>query len=267
MEARNIELDDGVAKRLTMSTLAAAAENGAALRALSTILDVASDLGMEVAVFKGVAIGSRFYPDPLRRPTIDLDVFVSPEDPGSLGTLVTTLGQTPSHGLAVDAMVAEGRVFEHSIVLDGTLVDLHRDPMNMVLAATDEQARWDRSEVITVADGLEVRTLDLEDTVIQAALHLFRDNFADLLHANDLRLMIEAGPDWDEVERRSAVNGWTDLVRYAVWAAADAFGMKIPASHDDPALAPNRHRHGVAPVASVPGPSTAMRRASDANRR
>ena len=64
--------------------------------------------------------------------------------------------------------------------------------------------------------------------MILALLHLFRDNFAMLLHVNDVRLMMEAGPDWDEVERRAAEDGWTDIVRYAAWFASDTFGMPSP---------------------------------------
>lgn len=100
--------------------------------------------------------------------------------------------------------------------------------MNIVLPSVREHDRWDRTVTVALPNGGKVRTLDLEDTVIQALLHLFRDNFADLLHCWDVRLMIEAGPDWDEVERRTAVDGWTDIVRYAAWFVADTFGLAPP---------------------------------------
>ena len=99
--------------------------------------------------------------------------------------------------------------------------------MNMLLPSTREHERWNDTIPIQLGD-LTVRTLDLEDTIIQALLHLFRDNFADLLHCNDVRLMMAAGPDWDEVERRAGVDGWTDIVRFAAWFVAEVFGTTSP---------------------------------------
>ncbi len=217
-----------VKQRLAMRALEAAAENHAALIAVGEVLDVAGALGIEVAIAKGVAVGSRCYPNPDLRPTIDVDVFADPGSLDRLGDLALALGASALDKMAIDAMVAEGRVFEVTLPTSGADVDLHRDPMNMVLPSTRERDRWDRTTMVALPDGTKVRTLDLEDTVILALLHLFRDNFAMLLHVNDVRLMIEAGPDWDEVERRAADDGWTDIVRYAAWFASDTFGMPSP---------------------------------------
>jgi hypothetical protein len=217
-----------VKQLLAMNVLETTHENQNAMIAIDHLQDAATSLGVEVAIFKGVAVGSRFHPNPELRRTIDVDAFVHPDHLNRMGDLATTLGATEHFGAAIDAMVAEGRVFEVPLPTNGTAVDLHRDPMNMVLPSVRERDRWDRTITVALPNGGKVRTLDLEDTVIQALLHLFRDNFADLLHVWDVRLMLDAEPDWDEVERRTAVDGWTDIVRYAAWFVADTFGMESP---------------------------------------
>jgi hypothetical protein len=215
-------------QRLAMRRLEAAAENHAALTAVAEVLEAAAALDIEVAVAKGVAVGSRLYRDPDLRPTIDVDVFVAPHSLDRIGDLALALGASALDKEAIDAMVAEGRVFEVTLTTSGADIDLHRDPMNMVLPSARERDRWDRTTTVALTDGTKVRTLDLEDTIILALLHLFRDNFATLLHVNDVRLMMEAGPDWDEVERRAAADGWTDIVRYATWFVASTFGLDSP---------------------------------------
>ncbi len=217
-----------VKQLLAMNVLETTHENQNAMIAIDQLLDAAATLGIEVAIFKGVAVGSRFHPNPELRRTIDVDAFVDPAHVDRMGDLAIALGATEHFGAAIDAMVAEGRVFEVPLPTNGTVVDLHRDPMNMILPSVREQDRWDRTVTVALPNGGKVRTLDLEDSVIQALLHLFRDNFADLLHCWDVRLMFDAGPDWDEVERRTAVDGWRDIVRYAAWFVADTFGMASP---------------------------------------
>lgn len=221
-------IEHDLVARLTADTLAVEAEFAAAASTASRICHVASDLDIEIATFKGQAIAKRFYPIPNHRPSIDVDVFVGPLDTHRLPDLVTALGASADDAAAIDGMIHADRVFEASFELDGVLVDIHRDPMNMMILSPDEQDRWDRTTTFSLPDGTAARTLDLEDTVIQALLHLFRDNFADLLHVNDVRLMMARSPDWEVIDARATDGGYRDLIRFATWFVADQLAEDSP---------------------------------------
>jgi hypothetical protein len=125
-------------------------------------------------------------------------------------------------------MAASGRVFEHSIEVGGIHVDLHRDPMNLVLPTRQEHAMWDDTVTVSLPNATEVRTLSLEWAIIQALLHSFRDNFADLLHVYDLDLMFDDDPDWGQIAEIARSEGWTDIIRYATAFVCDTLGRPSP---------------------------------------
>ena len=213
---------------LAMHSLDSAAEMGAASSALVHLLDVASALNIEVAVFKGVAIATQWYEDPGRRPAADVDVFVNPGDIEQLPALIGAFADRPEAADAVRAMIGEGRVFEYSLLVDGGTIDVHLDPMNLLVPTQQARIMWERTTMVTLADGHTVRTLDLELSVIQLLLNLFRDSFADLLHFHDLDLMLNNEPDWDFIESFVEVEGWTDIVRYALAVGCDVLGRTSP---------------------------------------
>jgi hypothetical protein len=230
--AGNVAGDHRALVHLSMRSLECAADTRATLAGLGVVLDTADSLGVDVVVFKGLAISTRWYPKPELRPAVDIDVFVNPDQSDRLGELVETLAPDSQSRSTIDAMVAEGRVFEYSLAVDGVAVDVHLDPMNMVVATRQRELMWQRTELISIGDGLTVRTLDLELSIIQALLHLFRDNFADLLHVYDVRLMIDAGPDWDFIESFAAAEGWTDLIRFSLGVVCDLLDRPSPLPRD-----------------------------------
>jgi hypothetical protein len=112
--------------------------------------------------------------------------------------------------------------------VDGVAIDLHRDPMNMIVPMRNRQLPWERTEWMSIGEGQAIRVLDLETSVLQALLHLFRDNFADLLHIADIGLMMDQEPDWDFVARTAASEGWTDIVRESLGFICDILGRESP---------------------------------------
>ena len=191
IEGGDIPIDHDLRARLTASAIASAAEHDSTLAAATSVLAIAADLGIDVAVFKGLAIAYRFYTDPTLRPATDVDVFVAPHHTDRLPTLARALGVEDTS--EIEALTSNGSVFEVMAVVDGVAVDIHSDPMNMIVPSKDPEERWSRTISVATPSGFEFRTLDLEDSIIQSLLNSFRDNFADLLHINDLRLMIAAG--------------------------------------------------------------------------
>jgi hypothetical protein len=100
--------------------------------------------------------------------------------------------------------------------------------MNLVLPTLQEHEMWDDTVTVSLPNGLEVRTLSLEWAIIQALLHAFRDNFADLLHIFDLDLMLDDDPDWGRIAEIARSEGWTDIIRYATAFVCDALGRPSP---------------------------------------
>jgi hypothetical protein len=192
------------------------------------LLEESTDLGVEIATFKGLAIGRRWYPRPELRPAVDVDIFTDPDQPERLAALVEALTGDARRRSAVNAMVSEQRVFEIPLVADGVAFDLHLDPMNMVVPMRNRQLLWERTEPMPIGEGQAIRVLDLETSLLQALLHLFRDNFADLLHIADIGLMMDRAPDWDFVERTAASEGWTDIVRDSLRFSCDILGRESP---------------------------------------
>jgi hypothetical protein len=228
IQRRGIELDPDLATRLAMSSLTAEGENHTALEAVAAVTEAATNIGVEFAVFKGATTGVRWYENPQARPTVDVDIFVSPFQLDRLGDLAIALGDESEDAPILDAMAASGRVFEHSIEVAGIHVDLHRDPMNLVLPTRQEQAMWDDTVTVSLPNGLDVRTLSLEWAIIQALLHSFRDNFADLLHIYDLDLMLNDDPDWGQIAEIARAEGWGDIIRYATAFVCDTLGRPSP---------------------------------------
>ncbi len=213
---------------LSMRSLACVGSTQAAIKALDRLVDVSESLGIEIALFKGLAIGTRWYPRPELRPFVDIDVFANPNHTHRLGDLIEALDPDRDSRAAVESMVAEGRVFEYSLVVEGVMIDLHVDPVNLVVPTRRTDLMWQRTESISFGGTGEVRALDLELSVLQALFHLFRDNFADLLHILDVGQMIDARPDWDFVASFAEAEGWTDLVRFSLGYVCGVLGRPSP---------------------------------------
>lgn len=228
VSAQGLRADRDALVRLAARSMESAGASRAASGALATLMDVAASEGAELAIFKGFAIASRWYPSPELRPAVDIDAFVDPAQTTRLGHIAARVAHRPEAREVVEAMVAEGRVFEYPLSVEGVTVDLHLDPMNMVVASRQQDVIWDSTEVIRVSPDREVRVLNLEHSIIQALLHAFRDNFADLLHVYDIRLMMDAKPDWDFVEDFSDGEGWTDIVRHSLGFVCDLLQRPSP---------------------------------------
>ena len=214
--------------QLAVHRLDSAAAAAAVSEALAELLEAAATVDIEIGLLKGVAIGARWYAQPDLRPAVDLDVFVNPDQADRLGEFVELLTGRPASRRAIDAMVAEGRVFEYSVGVRGVTVDVHIDPMNLVVLTHQRRLVWQRSEALPLPEGPSIKVLDLETSIIQALLHVFRDNFADLLHLHDVLCMVNDNPDWDFITDYAATEGLTDVVRFSLGFVCDVFDRPSP---------------------------------------
>ena len=229
---RDLDGDSEALVALAMRSLESGAGTQTAARALKVFSDMAVALGVEVAVFKGLAIASRWYDSPDLRPAADIDVFVNPEHLGRLGALAEAFASGPANGAVVEHMVDHGHTFEYALSVDGVDIDLHLDPMNLVVPSRQRDPSGSGPNHSPSLGGPTVRVLDLELSLIQSLIHLLRDNFADLLHINDVRLMIDEDPDWDFIATFAEAEGWTDIIRFSLGYVCDVLDVPSPLPRD-----------------------------------
>ncbi len=228
----DVEGDHEALVRLAMWSMESAASTLAAEDALAVLLDACKTLDIEPAIFKGASIGRRWYPRPDLRPADDIDVFVGPSQTDRLVDLVTEFDDADGIDQAIEAMIAEQRIFEYTIYIGETSIDIHRDPWNLLLTPQQQDLIWQRTVQLALPDGRTVRTLDLEMSVVMALVHLLRDTFADLMHFYDIDLMINANPDWDFIAAFAEEEGWTDLVRFSLGLVCDVLDRPSPLPRD-----------------------------------
>ncbi len=226
--SHGIEGDQDALMRLAAWSMESVAHTKAATDALSTLIDRCAELDIEPAIFKGQAVGLRWYDRPELRPSYDIDMFVRPDQRDRLVDLVQAFGSDPTTEAAIAVMIDDGRVFEETITISGVAVDIHSDPENHVLHPRNDQLMWEHIEPLELPNGQTILALDLETSLIIALTHLFRDNFADLLHVYDVGRMMDAGPDWQVVADIAESEAWTDLIRFSVGFVCNALDRPSP---------------------------------------
>ncbi len=173
-----------------------AGANFAALQRLGGLLAAMKAGPPSVLLLPGAAL-LPFYPDPGCRPMDDLDLLVRPEAEGRFLELLQVWGFAP--------------VPRHpGLWVSGDLVlDLHRDLLNTARIHTRRYAGWmDPAEVwrdsrSTRIEGVQVGTMGLEDMVLYTAVHALRHSFRRLTWFVDLRLLLQAGVNWEHLEDKA----------------------------------------------------------------
>jgi hypothetical protein len=148
---------------------------------LASIVSVFDELGVEVAIAKGIAAEARWYARVGERPCNDLDLLLSPAHLGRLDDVVAAI--EPTHPLCGKTGQLAHRGLLQSIDLDyhGVPVDLHWDILKMGIPSRNIAAIWDRTVPFTLLDGRSIRALDAESSYVHFLVHLNKDRFRRLL--------------------------------------------------------------------------------------
>lgn len=174
--------------------------------AITTELD---SLGLEVSVFKGIAVERRWYPRAGARPAFDLDLWLSPFQLQRAREVVELLH--PEHPLAGDVagLVARKQLRSVDLSWNGIPVDLHFDPFKFGVWSDQLEMVWSRTEI--EPDG--IRVMGEPAQLLVSLVHLNKDRFSKLVGFAD-------------VARAVAAPGLAD----AMWELASAMGVTLPVS-------------------------------------
>ncbi len=216
-------LADGRARHLKIS------------RELGRLLRVFAGEGVPVIPLKGLALAETLYPDPVLRPSSDLDLLVRPEAVLAVDGLLQSLGYrrlADAHSWSFDLAYDRATLY---IAPDGVPVDLHWALLSDPRYAWNEREGltvWDRAVKIRVA-GEEVLGLCPEDLLLYLAAHLaVHHALTGLLWYWDLALLMERWHDrldWPVVLERACRWRARSALYFALRGCESFFGISAPA--------------------------------------
>lgn len=195
-EAGFIELGTAARRDLAGAKLATAAHNRKVAGAAASVMSEIEDAGHHVAIFKGVATESRWYPEPGTRPSADADLLLRP-GAGDLDTLIGRL--VPDHPLQgrISGLVERGHIQSIDFQWNDIWIDLHFDPFKVGIPLAGLGRLWDHMGDVEL-DGEVFRALGAEASLLQAAIHLQKDRFSRLYGFADVAFIAGSpGLDWE----------------------------------------------------------------------
>lgn len=209
------------------------------LQALRLAVPALQASGVQPILLKGYALAALLYPDPLLRPSADVDLLVRPDElPAACAALETIGGRLPSRD-----EIAFQRVHSYDLActlvpLAGrpVLVELHWNLAPRGLFALDLDGWRGRSQTFAL-DGLSVRRLSPEDMLLHLTLHMRKHRYVGLRWLGDVAELVRrsavADPeqplDWDYVATAARLAGMSVLLYAGLTLAERLLAAPVPA--------------------------------------
>lgn len=185
------------------------------------------EIGVEVALAKGVATESRWYGDPGERQCVDVDLLVAPQDVHRFEEVTSALSSAHPLQGSVGSLVAAG--FLQSIDVaspSGVFLDIHADILKLGIPTRQVGVVWSRTEELSTPSGMRVRAMDAEMSLIIHLIHLNKDGFPELARYLDVvRIVDTAELDWGFIEHFLATEGLTTHAHLSLEAVYGDLGL------------------------------------------
>ena len=183
-------------------------DRASAARSLSQfahITKISAALPYGLAI-KGPVLSYVLYGDVARRNSIDIDFLVPREHLADAMQRVRSLGFETDLNVPLQTHLRR----EHDVALahaDGTLLELHVDVAQPHYSYNLDLAPWFERAVGVSINGLNVRTLALDDAALFAVIHATKHAWStpDLL--DDLCAFDRVGVNWGNVQRQAQMCG------------------------------------------------------------
>lgn len=151
-------------------------------RQLAGVVAALHNAGIEPLLLKGYALADLVYPDPLARPSADLDVLVRPDQVAPAWQALADMGCTLPDAAVVDVQLANA--YDLPVILPAmagraTLLELHWHLAPRSLFALDLDLWRARAERFQVA-GQPALRFSPEDMLLHLALHMRKHRYVGL---------------------------------------------------------------------------------------
>ncbi len=233
LAAEGLAIPNNVSTRIRSDSLAVAASCLRTKALLVRALDSMARRGVEPILLKGYGLAKRLYPDPLMRPTSDVDLLAHPDEYRDAEQALLDVGLRPTRLEPLE----DGKKDHHAPNFWGHekwfsgetgLVELHWRPLSgfgTAIGAAGAFARRRDSEL----EGHRVYYLSAEDELVYLAAHASKHLLGRLSWLYDIKLLIrkESQIDYEQVLRVALESEMSGPVYFAL-EAAQRLGTKIP---------------------------------------
>lgn len=224
--AGELNLSPGLSESLARENLFTRARHRRLWNGLRSIGRRLGDIGVDVALVKGVADERRWYEREGERPCVDLDLLVNPAQTHRVAEVVALLD--PAHGLRddIESLYARGLLQSIDLQVDGVAVDLHLDLFKLGVRCRQPDLLWAHTMPGPFPDTGTVRLLQPELALVNFLLHLNRNSFCWLLgFADVVRLLDRATIDWVVVDELVRAEGVDVPVHGSLRAVTETLGV------------------------------------------
>jgi hypothetical protein len=231
-----VQIPDTARDELRASSLQALARVMRLDAALAGLLMELTARNVPVIVLKGPALARTLYGSAALRPYGDIDLTVGAEYEEAAVHALLDAGYDEDVYEAEAARrlhaghVHEGAEFHRQFIsrTDGTLVELHLDPLQLGLRPACEAGRWQRARPVPGLPGALM--LSPEDQLVQLAVHAHKHGFDRLIWLKDIDLLLRThgdSLDWALAEDVARREGVAASVWYTLRLAASMLGTPL----------------------------------------
>jgi hypothetical protein len=233
LAAEGLAIPNSVSARIRSDSLAIAASCLRTKALLVRALDSMARRGVEPILLKGYGLAKRLYPDPLMRPTSDVDLLARPDQYRDAEQALLEIGLRPTRleppeDAKKDHHAPNFWGHEKWFSGDAGLVELHWRPLSgfgSAIGAASAFARRRQGEL----EGRCVYYLSAEDELVYLAAHAAKHLLGRLSWLYDIKLLIhkESKIDCEQALRVALESEMSGPVYFAL-EAAQRLGAKIP---------------------------------------
>jgi hypothetical protein len=230
-----VQTSDGVVPKAHAAQLSSEAFGmaGATLQVKAfwgQVLNALQSRCIQPVLLKGYALGARLYPDPLMRPTSDVDLLISEAELAPASEVMVQLGLRPMEAEAK----AYHREHHHHLTFEGAqgMVELHFRLVAGFGGVMDGEGPLSRAQTATL-EGRTIRLLSAEDELLYLALHAANHLYGRLSWLYDLKLFTRMIPvDWSTLAERAKAIGMQGPAAITFALLREHLGVPIPAALD-----------------------------------